>query len=595
MVYIKRLTVTGPKKTTSEIVFGEKLNIIYGPSNTGKSIIIKCIDYVFGSSNIPFNQDLGYDTVSLEIYKDGVPIIFTREIDKNNVVVKSQHEKIISGKYSIRSDGIRSSILSLLDIKYPVSIISSSEFKQKKLTWRMIYHIFLLNERKIITENPIIYKEEHSENTSILSAIYYLATGDNLVDKAQQISESAIKAGKTAVLKFIDNEITDLSKRRDVLRKKDNTENDDSKIDISLLSQELKKLDEEIRLKIDQNNKLISEITSLREKLASVTLLLDRYNELKLQYRSDQQRLNFIVDGGITYNRDHQKENVQLCPVCHNTVVEILDKNYLASALEEYRKIERQLIELDDAITNLTQEKDELIENIAISYKEYEESTQKINRELIPHTKSISQYLKEHEKHTQIQYEIDRIEQDIISLSEKRNQIGAESPKNILYHPKDYYSNIQSSLKTILESLLIESNYPKYESSTFDLHDMDIIVNGQKKNTFGKGYCAYLNLIVACGLIYYLEKEGVYHPPFFIADSPVLALKEPESKTENDIEISGKMKEGLFEMLQRKAESFQTIIVDNTIPAIKYGESTNLIKFTKNTESGRYGFLADIR
>ena len=57
MGYIKitKLEVSG-EKGTSSIEFGEHLTIIAGPSDTGKSYIFKCIDYLFGadSTSLPF-------------------------------------------------------------------------------------------------------------------------------------------------------------------------------------------------------------------------------------------------------------------------------------------------------------------------------------------------------------------------------------------------------------------------------------------------------------------------------------------------------------------------------------------------------------
>lgn len=49
--FIKSLIISGKNKRTSTLNFDEGLNIIYGPSNTGKTYVLKCIDFVFGSKN----------------------------------------------------------------------------------------------------------------------------------------------------------------------------------------------------------------------------------------------------------------------------------------------------------------------------------------------------------------------------------------------------------------------------------------------------------------------------------------------------------------------------------------------------------------
>lgn len=46
--YIDKLTVSGGGHKTSTIDFKPGLNFILGPSNTGKSLVMDCLDYVFG-------------------------------------------------------------------------------------------------------------------------------------------------------------------------------------------------------------------------------------------------------------------------------------------------------------------------------------------------------------------------------------------------------------------------------------------------------------------------------------------------------------------------------------------------------------------
>ena len=45
--YIKKLMVSGGGHHTSVIDFKPGLNFILGPSNTGKSLVMDCLDYVW--------------------------------------------------------------------------------------------------------------------------------------------------------------------------------------------------------------------------------------------------------------------------------------------------------------------------------------------------------------------------------------------------------------------------------------------------------------------------------------------------------------------------------------------------------------------
>ena len=69
--YISRIEVSGFGKKTSIVELNRGVNLIHGASNTGKSRVIACIDYLFGSKIIPLDKDeTGYDTVSVR-FEDG--------------------------------------------------------------------------------------------------------------------------------------------------------------------------------------------------------------------------------------------------------------------------------------------------------------------------------------------------------------------------------------------------------------------------------------------------------------------------------------------------------------------------------------------
>ena len=63
--YIERIIVTGSGKTDSIIDLSNGVNIIYGPSNTGKTYIVKCIDYMFGSDKEPIDVSTGYQYIKV--------------------------------------------------------------------------------------------------------------------------------------------------------------------------------------------------------------------------------------------------------------------------------------------------------------------------------------------------------------------------------------------------------------------------------------------------------------------------------------------------------------------------------------------------
>lgn len=67
------LEIHGDNKIPAKVEFSKKLNIIYGASNTGKSYILKVLDYMFGAEKL--NKKIkfanGYSKILMGFYLDG--------------------------------------------------------------------------------------------------------------------------------------------------------------------------------------------------------------------------------------------------------------------------------------------------------------------------------------------------------------------------------------------------------------------------------------------------------------------------------------------------------------------------------------------
>lgn len=85
--YISKIIARGPGKTDSVIELFPGLNVIQGRSNTGKTCIIKCIDYCLGSNNKPFDDSFGYTSIDLCVHTGKGNITITRTLGKNQVEV----------------------------------------------------------------------------------------------------------------------------------------------------------------------------------------------------------------------------------------------------------------------------------------------------------------------------------------------------------------------------------------------------------------------------------------------------------------------------------------------------------------------------
>ena len=148
-------------------------------------------------------------------------------------------------------------------------------------------------------------------------------------------------------------------------------------------------------------------------------------------------------------------------------------------------------------------------------------------------------------------------------------------------------------LEKELDNLLKECKYHNYSNCKFNVPGYDITINGQEKRSQGKGYRAFLNTLVAIAVQNCLYDFNLHIPTVFVVDSPILSLKEKEDETKDEY-VSNSMKVGLFTYLVNHQTDRQFIIIENNIPNIDYGNS-NLIKFTKDENNGRYGLLTNFK
>ena len=125
--HIEKLIVMGSGKEPSILEFGRGLNIICGPSDTGKSYVLECLDYLFGSDRIRFDRTAGYDRIKLIIVIEGRKVTLSRQLDTNRVEVHSDARDIMSGTYktSGKKNNISDLWLQLIGIEEEHNIIKN--------------------------------------------------------------------------------------------------------------------------------------------------------------------------------------------------------------------------------------------------------------------------------------------------------------------------------------------------------------------------------------------------------------------------------------------------------------------------------------
>ena len=317
MYYIKKIMITSEgkdgEKVKSELPLKPGLNIVYGPSNTGKTHVLDCIDFMLGGdAKRLYKKELKIIAVSMFIDSDGAELTMYRELaeeTKSDIVVSSKVPGIAPGTYTANNqptkekETIGSLWLKLMGIHEEVKIIKQIEDAQwQRLTVRTFYHMFVINENRISGENSILKSGTTWTNNipvPTITALIYLLTEKNYITpgEKQQTPKATVKIKRAAAKQIVDGSMEAIKEKESLGIQEEET------LSAAEIQQEINNLLEEISAAEDslkqttQHDEEISElIIGLTKSISESTVLKGRYDALRTRYEADMRRLTFIAE-----------------------------------------------------------------------------------------------------------------------------------------------------------------------------------------------------------------------------------------------------------------------------------------------------------
>ena len=327
--FIKQISVTGEKVLFSEVSFNDGVNIIYGPSNAGKSYIINCINFMF-AGDPPFTKSsTGYDTVTMTMESDdGYAISMTRkiidgkngEVGENSVEVISNYPNVESGPYSISKNEYSDLLLKLMGINEHHKIISTEGFDSQSLGIRTLIHFFFIGEEHIFGKRTVLDSPSYSKINAYLCALNFLLTGDDsmhlMPEETKEERERRITE-RTGVIAYLNQKIEELSQRKAELEAREAVGETDAEGRIEELLSAIEEIENEIGTASSENRELVRERYEISTKIEEALFLKDRYRVLKSQYEADILRLQFICDGE---RKEDTIDEAVACPFCNHEI-----------------------------------------------------------------------------------------------------------------------------------------------------------------------------------------------------------------------------------------------------------------------------------
>lgn len=593
MFYLKKFILTTEKGEKAYVDLMPGLNIIHGPSNTGKSLIVDCVDFMYGGSPQKLIENpINFKNVTLILDVDGEPLTLSRDINSNDIYVSGNIDGIDNGIYkaSKAKQSIYQFWLLLMGITDEVSIVQKADMSPQLLGIRTFIHTFLIKETRMSANNSVLKSGEgYSNNIPIptIMSLIYLLTGITYTTGEKVKQEKIRDAENEAIKRFVDRSLTSIGRQKIV--EMNIPEGEISPEELQTKIESIKKSINEAEQKIDaltkESRALASDVIQIDQQITEAKVLRNRYKSLMTQYESDIRRLTFIAEGDL-----HMGELPRLdhCPFCNGELPKEKEESCIEAAAAEVGKIELQIKDLLAAGENL----DEEIEVLFEKKQEKEDARKSLQKQIYvvlePKLSELNNDLNGFrvalgkQKVAEIYDKVaDTIYVEMEEALDNDETLNINAKGKIREH-------LESRFNDVLPSILQEAGYEEFVKAVFDVDSCDIKVNGVSKAVQGQGYSAYLNAVMAIALQEILNQADLYKTNLLVMDSPILSLAE-KRKPGEEMASEG-MRAGLFEYMDEHTNGYQVIVVENDIPNIKY-KNANLIEFTKDPNRGRYGLV----
>lgn len=603
-IFLTRLTLKGPGVADAEVQFTRGLNVVVGVSNTGKTFIAQCIDFMLGGSRTPKDipEAASYDTVFLGLCIEGA--------DEELVLERS----LRGGDFRLHRDGETVSVLGAkhqTEDKETVSNFLLSAFgmtgkkvqtnqqgKTRTLSFRDIARLILVNETSVIAEHSPIFSGQLQFQTAEKSVFRFLLTGidDSTViakedlkiakgrrEGKSEVIEAMLKSARAQVLDFkIEGEATELRKR------------------LKLLEASIEEASQ--ALAVEQHSATHSErarreawerLRKVDTRLGVLIELQTRFNLLREQYGSDLRRLEAISEAGRRLGQMPEES----CPVCGALAEYHLIKHQSQPAsLEEVAssfnieadKIRMLISDLHITIKANQTEIESLKAEQKVDHEDLEKTSAQLQKVLQPRIQAALQKFRDcQRRRDRVRRSIELIDR-VRELEELLGKIHESAKRQRAEGaPITVGADQAEDFTREVEALLRSWHFPDLRRVTFSEEDQDIVISGQRRASHGKGVRAITHAAFNLALLKFCIAVSKPHPGFVLIDSPLIVYRQPDAGEGN---FTLDVKEGFYRSLATEFMRAQVIILENDSPPSDLDSAINVIEFT-GTDRGRQGFI----
>ncbi|GGS25926.1 hypothetical protein Snoj_04460 [Streptomyces nojiriensis] len=601
---LTHLTYCGANLPPAQIVFGRELTVIYGTSDTGKSFIVKSIEYMLGGADLAMvPEGNGYTQILLGLLMpDGSPLTLLRAPDSNSIflyqadlrdLVMATPDASVTAVHNARSrNSLSIHLLRALGLD-EVLIRKNEAGGTRPLALSDLLHLSLVTEKRMIGDvPPVLRTGTASTRTAELSVMRFLVTGegDPAVDTGLNAGQRRVHKGQVQLL---DQLVLDLSAK--LVTQENERQLRDRLIRIRTALDEqsapLRQVNESHREAVDSRMETARELAALDERLTEVSDLLGRFKLLEAQYRSDLERLAMVNEAGSILGyfkvgtcpfcgaeREHQQANHR---VEETTQLHIAVQAEAAKTTALLADLLPTIADLDGEQTALISRRVEAQSDIGV----WDQIIADLEGGIAALRSNVEELV---EERSIVERELE-LQTRIAELDDKKSRLVGEGAVVTTRPTQHIPTATVGAFDSILQQTLNAWQVPAADHAEYDQYYAEIRAGGRKRIERGKGMRSVLHSAFTTALARFCMDRDLHHLGFVVLDSPVVTFRDPEPDDIDDVELTSTVVDRFYkDMLSFPG---QAIIMENGDPPTKVLSEAVTYHFTGTASGGRAGFF----
>ncbi|MBB6580161.1 hypothetical protein [Ralstonia solanacearum] len=595
MLRIRKILLRGNGVDDSYVEFDSGANIIAGESDTGKSYLVRCLDYIFGAEKLKkhLKEAVSYTHLFVELENSEQSFLtLERHLTGGNLFahrtkiedIKAAGEEISPvRKGKSKGPDVTSVVFPFCNIK-EARLRKNVRGETQRLSIRTLAPIFLVDEVSIIDEHSPITGRPGFDDTARKRMLSFLLSGKDDEGIVAAEKDEVVRARLKAKLEVVEDLLRPLDERF-ATSDRDTPADPTSEYDelIGNLTKELEAVRFATAVLHGNSRAATKRSVHADSQLLGVSEILSKYHLLNERYRSDLERLDFLAEGS------HYFDSLQEvpCPLCEQkmahghteTNAPVDGQSVRRAASAEAAKIHAYRADLEIAIGSLELRRDELTEEKREADAALGELQETLAWTFAPMLKDTTERLEVLIGLRGVE-EAERVERERwLSLLELRESIEASLAER--GQTKQEWDALPSEplrgLCAEIETVLTEWHWQGTPHVAFDEKEFDIVVDGQARQSHGKGVRAVLYAAFVIGLLRFCAANRLPHPGVVIIDSPLTSYKKKAAKevSGSDEPIDAGVEAGFWHSLTSVPKDVQIIVIENKEPPTSVGDEVH--------------------